>query len=109
MKPGLMILWVQSMILQSGGGAIVGAISVILLFWIRREDFVGVMLSLESWRRRVPFWRRIEGGVVDMVLKVEVMEMRDGEFLWGIGSAGELGRGIKVTPCLSLGDRDRLG
>jgi hypothetical protein len=72
MKPGLMILWVQSMILQFAGGEIVAAIFVILLFWIRREDFVGAMLSLESWRRRVPFWRRIEGGV-DMI-EVEVME-----------------------------------
>jgi hypothetical protein len=57
------------MILHPGGGGIVWAIFAILLFWIRREDFVGVMLSLESWRRRVPFWRRIEVDVEAMIVE----------------------------------------
>ena len=93
MKPGLMILCVQSMILDPGGGAIVVAIFVILLFWIRREDFVGVMLSLESWRRRVPFWRRIEVDVVAMIVEVIEEGLREATSFVGsrVGRRNEAG------------------
>lgn len=60
MKPGEIILEVQSRILVFAGGMMEGAICMILLFWIKREERVGITLSLESWRSNVPFWRRIE-------------------------------------------------